>query len=51
MRATARTCAGSAPVRRETTVGFAPSATTSPGGSGPKCSGSDWYSSTTLPRS
>ena len=35
VRAIARTRAGSAPVRRETTVGFARSASASPGGSSP----------------
>ena len=51
VRATARTRAGSAPVRRETTVGFARSASASPGGSGPKYSGTERYSSTMRPRS
>src|SRR5206468_11329188 len=51
VRATSRTRAGTAPVRRETTVGFAPSATTSPGGRGPRYSGRDMYSSTAPPRS
>src|SRR6185437_5417807 len=51
VRATARTRAGSAFVNRATTVGFAPSAITSPGGSSPWNSGTDAYSSTIEPRS
>src|SRR6266540_566250 len=51
VRATARTRAASAPVSRETTVGFARSASASPGGSGPKYSGTERYSSTICPRS
>src|SRR4029450_2455050 len=47
VRATARTRPGSAPVSRATTLGFAARATTSPGGSAPKCSGSEAYSSAT----
>src|SRR6185437_13804998 len=51
VRAISRTRCGSAPVRRATTVGFAPSAITSPGGSAPRYSGTDTYSSTLEPRS
>src|SRR5262249_47662554 len=51
VRATSRTRLGSAPVSRPTTVAFAPNEYASPGGSGPKYSGTDWYSSTSAPRS
>src|SRR5581483_358287 len=51
VRATSRTWCGSAPVSLATTVGFAPSAITSPGGSSPRYSGTDAYSSTLEPRS
>ena len=46
VRATRRTASGSAPVRRETTVGFAARPTTSPGGNGRRTPEPRGYSST-----